>query len=135
MCKKGKGKHNLTFRTLSIELHVACEKRSQGGHSAPRSCPDQAQIRWQDIDENKIDGHNCAASVTQLAFMLGCRCTMISQDNKAKVPVRLPAVSRSFAMVQGTFETISAPNHDFPDGPNHKLIPSFWSKTAFYDIM
>lgn len=58
--------------------------------------------------------------------MLGDRCTMISQDDKAKVPVGILAVSRTFAMVQSSSTTISVPNHDFPVGPNHKLIPSFY---------
>jgi hypothetical protein len=41
------------------------------------------------------------------------------------VPVGIPAVSKSYSMVNG-YKVKEVPDHDFPVGSNHKMIPSFY---------
>ena len=51
---------------------------------------------------------------------------MISQDDKAKVAVGIPAVGRHFETMQTVLESVSLPDHDFPIGTSQKLIPSVY---------
>ncbi|PKB97134.1 hypothetical protein RhiirA5_384880, partial [Rhizophagus irregularis] len=74
-----------------------------------------ALIRNVAVSRNKMnsheDGHYCLASV---------------KDDKAKVPLGIPAVSRTFSTVQSQNQPVSIPDHDFPVSSKHKLIPSVY---------
>ena len=75
------------------------------------------------------DGHYCLASVKyarQFASMFADVSVIISQDDKAKVGLGMPAVGRTFHTLQSINEPISVADHDFPAGIGQKLIPSVY---------
>ncbi len=75
------------------------------------------------------DRHYCLASVKyvrQFASMFADISVIISQDNKAKVGLGVPAVGRIFQTLQSINEPVSVANHDFPIGCRQKLIPSIY---------
>ncbi|CAB4483265.1 unnamed protein product [Rhizophagus irregularis] len=51
---------------------------------------------------------------------------IISQDDKAKIGLGIPAVGRTFKAIQTTNEPVTVENHDFPMGSKIKLIPSVY---------
>jgi hypothetical protein len=98
-----------------------------------RSHHTPAPVQFKRIERSEmkqhLDGHYCTASqkyLRDLASFLGKRCVFLSQDDKAKVPIGIPAVSRTFSCVQSVNTEIALPDHDFPVGSNHKFIPSFY---------
>ena len=48
---------------------------------------------------------------------------IISQDDKAKIGLGVPAVGRTFHTLQSVNEPVSVADHDFPAGNGQKLIP------------
>ncbi|GBC47991.2 uncharacterized protein LOC106141435 [Rhizophagus irregularis DAOM 181602=DAOM 197198] len=82
-------------------------------------------------DEKKehSDEHYCLASVKgakQFAALFPTHSVIISQDDKAKVPLGIPAVGRTFKTMQSFRELVRLPDHDFPIGMQQKLIPSVY---------
>jgi len=51
---------------------------------------------------------------------------IISQDDKAKIPLGIPAVSRTFHSVQTLTQPVTIMDHDFPCGSKQKFIPSVY---------
>ena len=51
---------------------------------------------------------------------------IISQDDKAKIGLGIPAVGRTFKTVQSVNEPVTIADHDFPMGTKQKLIPSVY---------
>jgi hypothetical protein len=49
--------------------------------------------------------------------------TIISQDDKAKISLGVPAVGRIFRTLQSINELVSVADYDFPTGSEQKLIP------------
>ncbi|CAB4489746.1 unnamed protein product [Rhizophagus irregularis] len=79
--------------------------------------------------QEHIDGHYCLASVKyakQFASMFADMSTIISQDDKAKIGLGVPAVGRTFCTLQSINEPVSVADHDFPTGSRQKLIPSVY---------
>ncbi len=82
-------------------------------------------------DEKKehLDEHYCLASVKeakQFAALFPTHSVIISQDDKAKVPLDIPAVGRIFQTIQNYQEPVTLPDHDFLIGMQQKLIPSVY---------
>src|SRR5204863_2818790 len=82
-------------------------------------------------DEKKehLNEHYCLASVKgakQFAALFPSHSIIISQDDKAKVPLGIPAVGRTFQTIQSSREPVTLPDHDFPIGMQQKLIPSVY---------
>src|SRR5436190_2971624 len=108
----------------------------QPRHSASREAQQHhhpAQIRLAAVGRNEmnehIDGHYCLASVKgvkSFALAFPQDVVLISQDDKAKVPLGIAAVGRTFKTMQTINEPISVPDHDFPVGAKHKLVPSVY---------
>lgn len=76
-----------------------------------------------------IDSHYCLASVKaskSFASTFSDLTVMISQDDKAKVNVGIPAVGRTFQTIQSIAEPVEVEDHDFPIGASQKLIPSVY---------
>ncbi|CAG8805692.1 146_t:CDS:2, partial [Gigaspora margarita] len=79
-------------------------------------------------DETKdyLDEHYCLASVKgtrQFAQAFLDSSIIISQDNKAKIGLGVPAVGRTFCTLQSVLEPVQVPDHDFVYRINQKLIP------------
>ena len=66
------------------------------------------------------DEHYC------LAALFLTHSVIICQDDKAKVPLGIPAVGRTFQTIQSFREPVTLPDHDFPIGMQQKLIPSVY---------
>lgn len=52
-------------------------------------------------------------------------CVLLSVDDKAKVPVGMNAVGRTFFILHHNDALYCSDDHDFPFSSGHKLIPSF----------
>ncbi|PKK56219.1 hypothetical protein RhiirC2_800496 [Rhizophagus irregularis] len=92
-----------------------------------------AQIRLAAVGRNEmsehVDEHYCLASVKGVKLFVSAfsqDVVLISQDNKAKVPLGIAAVGRTFKTIQTSNEPVSVPDHDFPTSSKHKLIPSVY---------
>ena len=48
----------------------------------------------------------------------------ISQDDKVKIPLGLTISKKQTAIFMHLDYKVTLPDHDFPIGPQHKLIPS-----------
>ncbi|CAB4421627.1 unnamed protein product [Rhizophagus irregularis] len=75
------------------------------------------------------DTHYCLASVKcakQFTSTFADVSVVISQDDKAKIGLGVPAVGRTFHKLQSVNEPATIADHDFPIGFGQKLIPS-WS--------
>ena len=51
----------------------------------------------------------------------------LSQDDKAKVPLGLPISKKQTAILMHVDYKVTLPDHDFPIGAKHKLIPSVYA--------
>ncbi|CAB4490217.1 unnamed protein product [Rhizophagus irregularis] len=92
-----------------------------------------AQIRLAAVGRNEmsdhVDEHYCLASIKGIksfASAFSQNVVLISQDDKAKVPLGIAAVGKTFKAIQTVNEPVSVPDHDFPKGSKHKLIPSVY---------
>ncbi|CAG8851261.1 2383_t:CDS:1, partial [Gigaspora margarita] len=76
-----------------------------------------------------IDSHyylHMVKSAKQFAPAFAVHSVIISQDNKAKVPLRIPAVGRTFKTIQTARELVEISDHDFPKESKQKLTPSVY---------
>src|SRR5439155_19887001 len=87
----------------------------QPRHSGSREAQQHhhpAQIRLAAVGRNEmnehIDGHYCLTSVKGVKSF---DVVLISQDDKAKVPLGIAAVGRTFKTMQTINELISVPDH------------------------
>ncbi|GBB87322.1 hypothetical protein RclHR1_13760001 [Rhizophagus clarus] len=65
------------------------------------------------------DKHYCLASIKgakQFAALFLTYSVIISQDDKVKVPLGIPAVGKIFKTIQSFQEPVILPDHDFPIG-------------------
>ena len=78
-----------------------------------------------------VDSHFAFASVKharELAGLFGGEnCFFLSQDDKARVPIGLPISKKQSIMLMHMEYKVQLPDHDFPIGENHKLIPSVYA--------
>ncbi|CAB4484137.1 unnamed protein product [Rhizophagus irregularis] len=75
------------------------------------------------------DGYYCLASVKsakQFAGVFADMSIIISQDDKAKIGLGIPAVGRTFHTLQSIQEPVCVADHDFPAESGQKLIPSVY---------
>ncbi|EXX61864.1 hypothetical protein RirG_167160 [Rhizophagus irregularis DAOM 197198w] len=73
------------------------------------------------------DGYYCLASVKsarQFATIFADKAVIISQDDKAKIGLGVPAVGWPFRTLQSVHEPVSVANHDFSLENGQKLVPS-----------
>src|SRR6266498_2140560 len=87
-----------------------------------------AGISRADTQEH-IDGHYCLASVKyarQFTSVFADASIIISQDDKAKVGLGVPAVGQTFRILQLVNEPVNVADHDFPTGYGQKLILSIY---------
>ncbi|GES72486.1 uncharacterized protein LOC106141435 [Rhizophagus clarus] len=92
-----------------------------------------SQIQLAAIGRNEmnshVDEHYCLAAVKgvkMFALTFPQDIMLISQDDKAKVPLGMAAIGQTFKAIQTINEFVSVPDHDFPKASKHKLIPSVY---------
>jgi hypothetical protein len=79
--------------------------------------------------KSHTDEHYCLASVKAariFAEVFADETVIISQNDKAKIGLGIPAVGRTFKTMQTVSEPVSIEDHDFPTGSKMKLIPSVY---------
>src|SRR5206468_3063372 len=79
--------------------------------------------------KSHIDEHYCLASVKAakvFAKVFANEAIIISQNDKAKIGLGIPAVGRTFKTIQSINEPVTVEDHDFPTGSKMKLIPSVY---------
>jgi hypothetical protein len=79
--------------------------------------------------KSHVDEHYCLASVKAakvFAEVFANDAIIISQDDKAKIGLGIPAVGRTFKTIQSVNEPVTVEDHDFPIGSKMKLIPSVY---------
>lgn len=79
--------------------------------------------------KSHVDEHYCLASVKAakvFAEVFADDAIIISQDDKAKIGLGIPAVGRTFKTIQTVNEPVTIEDHDFPIGSKMKLIPSVY---------
>ncbi|CAI2195468.1 11346_t:CDS:1, partial [Funneliformis geosporum] len=72
------------------------------------------------------DSHYCLASIKyakQFASTFADVSVVISQDDKAKISLRMPAIGCTFHKLQFINEPTIIVDHNFPVGSRQKLIP------------
>ncbi|CAG8834202.1 3988_t:CDS:2, partial [Gigaspora margarita] len=76
-----------------------------------------------------VDEHYCLASVKAIwifAEVFTNDTVIVSQDNKAKIGLGIPAVGHTFKSKQTINEPVSVADHNFFTGSKMKLIPSVY---------
>ncbi|CAG8470119.1 9288_t:CDS:2, partial [Scutellospora calospora] len=87
-----------------------------------------AGVSHTDIHEHP-DGHYCLVFVKctkQFASVFSDMSVVISQDDKAKIGLRIPAVGRIFHILQSINNPICVADHDFVIRFEQKLVPSIY---------
>ena len=78
-----------------------------------------------------VDAHFAAATISMLkdlAVIMGPGTVFfVSQDDKARVPLGLPAAGKQAPILMNLEYRVSLPDHDWAVGPRHKLIPSVYA--------
>ncbi|CAF1589952.1 unnamed protein product, partial [Didymodactylos carnosus] len=81
------------------------------------------------------DSRLAAASIEylkDLASLFGSQCTLVlSQDDKARVPLGLPAAKKQAPILMHLEYRVQLPDHDFVIAEKHKLIPSVYAVLTF----
>ncbi|GES89566.1 hypothetical protein GLOIN_2v1783204 [Rhizophagus clarus] len=75
------------------------------------------------------DGHYCLTSVKsarQFATIFADKIVIISQDDKAKIGLKVPAVGQTFCTLQSVHEPVSMANHNFLLENEQKLVSSVY---------
>ena len=81
------------------------------------------------------DSHFAAATIEylkDLAILFGSKSVFVmSQDDKARVPLGIPAAKRQAPILMHLEYRIELPDHDFVIADKHKLIPSVYGALIF----
>lgn len=84
-----------------------------------------------DLHKSHTDWNHARCSIEhcrELGSLFGNEAVaVVSQDDKCRVKVGLPAVERQVPILMPTGKRIRFDDHSFPVGPKHKLIPSVYA--------
>jgi hypothetical protein len=84
-----------------------------------------------DLRHHHSDAHFAAATVhylKDLAVTMGDKCVFfLSQDDKARVPLGLPAANKQSPILMHLEYRVQLPDHDWVVAERHKLIPSVYA--------
>ena len=119
------------YRLIPANVHHRDGKRHV--HTVPVKLK-RAQNSRRKIHEDRSFARAMVAQVEEFAslFSSSTAC-FISQDDKARVPLGLPISKKQTAMVMHLDYQVTLPDHDFPIGEKHKLIPSVYAACLMKD--
>ena len=84
-----------------------------------------------DLRHHHLDAHFAAATVSylkDLAVAMGNECVLfLSQDDKARVPLGLPASNKQSPIMMHLEYRFEFPDHDWVVAERHELIPSVYA--------
>ena len=73
-------------------------------------------------------------NLRELAEIMGTKCVFaLSQDDRARVPLGLPAANKQVPILMNMMYRVRLPDHDWVVATRHKLIPSVYAGLAFDD--
>ncbi|CAF4327668.1 unnamed protein product, partial [Rotaria magnacalcarata] len=105
--------------------------KSIDGRRHVNTVPVRLRRAQNDEHGKHADGHFATATIRyakDLASVFGNNCVLyLSQDDKCKVPVGLPAARVQASMLMHLDYRISLPDHDWIVAPRHQLIPSVYA--------
>ena len=105
--------------------------RHKDGKRHVHTVPVKLQRPQNDLRKKHPDGHFAMASVMftrKLANLFGDNHVLfLSQDDKVRVPLGLPISKKQTAILMHLEYKVTLPDHDFPIGEKHKLIPSVYA--------
>jgi hypothetical protein len=84
--------------------------------------------------ENPDSHFACATNkhLRNLAEMFGSKAVFVlSQDDKARIPLGLPAANKQAPILMHLEYKVRLPDHDWVVAPKHKLIPSVYAALTF----
>jgi hypothetical protein len=88
-----------------------------------------------DLRKDHIDSHFCSGSIRYLKdvaeFMGPKVCFVVSQDNKATVPLGLAAANKQAPILMHMEDRVTLPDHDYVVALKHKLVPSVYAGIVF----
>ena len=115
----------LYYRLIPANTHHVDGKRHVNTVPVKLSRPQS------DMRKTHVDGHFAMASVKyawELASLFSSENVFfLSQDDKARVPLGLPVSKKQTAILMHLEYKVSLPDHDFPIGEQHKLVPSVYA--------
>jgi len=83
------------------------------------------------LRKDHVDAHFAAACfnyLKDLTVLMGPECSFfLSQDDKARIPLGLPAASKQAPLLMHLEYRIQLPGHDWVVSERHKLIPSVYA--------
>lgn len=89
------------------------------------------------LRKEHTDAHFAASTIVylkDLAVLMGSQCTFfLSQDDKARIPLGLPAASKQAPLLMHLEYRIQLPDHDWVVADRHKLIPSVYAGCVIKD--
>lgn len=104
---------------------------TQEGRRHVRTVPVKLARPQTEMHKKHEDGEFCTAtirSLESLASLLGPQQVFVlSQDDKARVPIGLPAVKSQSPLLMHMEYRILLPDHDWVVAERHKLIPSVYA--------
>ncbi|CAF4890528.1 unnamed protein product, partial [Rotaria socialis] len=104
---------------------------STEGKRHVRTVPVRLKRSSNDEHKKHVDQYfamNTINHLKTLASMFGSDAVFfLSQDDKARVPIGLPAARKQAPLLMHLDYKISLPDHDFVVAPGHKLIPSVYA--------
>ena len=118
-------------RTATYYRRLPANMCHKDGKRHVHTVPVKLQRSQNDLRKKHPDGHFAIASVMftrQLANLFGNNHVFfISQDDKARVPLGLPISKKQTTILMHLEYKVILPDHDFPIGEKHKLIPSVYA--------
>ncbi|EXX67712.1 hypothetical protein RirG_111930 [Rhizophagus irregularis DAOM 197198w] len=123
-------------KTLEENYHIYMAKTTlnnyllpqQSNSIAARAHHHPAWVAVAGVSRTKIrdhpDGHYCLASVKsarQFATVFADKAVIISQDDKAKIGLGVPAVGQTFRTLQSVHEPVGVADHDFSLGSGQNV--------------
>ena len=114
-------------RTATYYRLFPANMRHKDGKRHVHTVPVKLQRPQNDLRKKHPDGHFAMASVMftrEFANFFGDNHVIfLSQDDKARLPLGLPISKRQTAILMYLEHKVTLPDHDFPIGEKHKLIP------------
>ena len=115
-------------RTAKYYRRLPTNMLHKDGKRHVHTVPMKLQHPQNDFRKKHPNGHFAMASVMftrELANLFGDNHVFfLSQDDKAHVPLGLPILKKQRAILMHLEYRVTLPDHDFPIGEKHKLIPS-----------
>ncbi|CAG8821906.1 42462_t:CDS:2 [Gigaspora margarita] len=121
--------HETRLISMASITIVVDEMVSKNAAAQKRSLSIKKENAEKLIELQEIYKHYCLAlvkGVKQFAAMFFYNSIVTLQDDKAKVPLGIPAIGKIFQIMQTINKTVTFTNHDFPIETHQKLIPSIY---------